>query len=236
MVRVYVDERERTSGIPNILKAMGLTVIFKILSIADYVISENIAIERKRIDDFVSSVFDGRLFDQARRLCKAYDKPIFIVEGDLNYVKRITTKWSSILGALISLALDFNLPIIFTSDTRETAEVIKYIALREQKTSKTGKKTTIIAVSKKPRLTETHEWQEYIVQSLPYIGPKLAKRLLEYFGSVHKIFNASVSELAKVEGLGEKRAAEIVRIIKAQYMPHPGSKRLRKLTSFFEEK
>ena len=235
MVRIYVDEREKSSRIPDMLKAMGLTVIFKLLPIADYVVSDNIAIERKRIDDFVSSVFDGRLFDQARRLSKTYSKPIFIVEGDFSYVKRITTKRSSILGALISLALDFNLPIIFTSNAHETAEVIKYIALREQRSNKIGKKSTIITVSKKPRLTETHEWQEYIVQSLPYIGPKLAKRLLEHFGSIHRIFNASVSELTKIEGLGEKRAAEIVRIIRAKYIPHPEAKKMRELTSFYEE-
>jgi len=232
MVIIYVDEREKGSGVPEKLKAMGLTVIFKMLPIGDYLIPDEIAIERKRIDDFVSSIFDGRLFNQAKKLVENYPKPVMIVEGDLNIARKITSRWSSVIGALISLSLDFNIPILYTSNTQETAELIKHIAIREHRRKE---KRASVVINKKPRLAETHEWQEYIVQSLPYVGPKLARRLLNHFGSVYRIFNATVSELAKVEGLGEKRASEIVRIIRAQYKPTSEVDKVKKLTSFLEE-
>ena len=43
------------------------------------------------------------------------------------------------------------------------------------------------------------------------IGPTLFKRLLDFFGSVERIFTASVVELTKVEGIGNKTAERIVR-------------------------
>ena len=43
------------------------------------------------------------------------------------------------------------------------------------------------------------------------IGPTLFKRLLGYFGGVERIFTASVAELTKVEGIGNKTAESIVR-------------------------
>ena len=43
------------------------------------------------------------------------------------------------------------------------------------------------------------------------IGPTLFKRLLDYFDNVERIFSASVAELMKVEGIGNKTAESIVR-------------------------
>ncbi len=41
------------------------------------------------------------------------------------------------------------------------------------------------------------------------IGPTLFKRLLDYFGGVERIFTASVFELTKIEGIGNKTAESI---------------------------
>ena len=43
------------------------------------------------------------------------------------------------------------------------------------------------------------------------IGPTLFKRLLDYFEDVEHIFTASVAELTKIEGIGNKTAESIVR-------------------------
>ena len=42
--RVIVDERERTSGVPDVLKAFGLMVDFRVLEVGDYVISSDCAV------------------------------------------------------------------------------------------------------------------------------------------------------------------------------------------------
>jgi len=52
-----------------------------------------------------------------------------------------------------------------------------------------------------------------LLQGLPDVGPKLAKRLLDYFHSVGRVMNAAVDELTEVEGVGETRAAKIREIL-----------------------
>jgi len=63
-LRIIVDERERKSGIPELLKSIGLNLEMKTLPIGDYIVAPETIVERKSIRDLMASVFDGRLFDQ----------------------------------------------------------------------------------------------------------------------------------------------------------------------------
>ncbi|MEM1868772.1 MAG: ERCC4 domain-containing protein, partial [Acidilobaceae archaeon] len=65
--RIYVDYREENSGIPGILESLGLIVIREYLEIGDYIIPGDIIIERKTAEDYINSLYDGRLFDQISR-------------------------------------------------------------------------------------------------------------------------------------------------------------------------
>ena len=82
-VRILVDERERKSGIPELLRRAGATIDFAQLMVGDYVISPETAIERKTIHDLLNSIYDGRLFIQCSQLNEHYIKPVLIVEGNL---------------------------------------------------------------------------------------------------------------------------------------------------------
>ncbi len=184
MVVVISDNRERNSGIPELLTNMGVTVIFKQLDISDYVISNRVAIERKSASDFVSSIFDGRLFDQAFRLSDTYEQSIIIVEEELSKLKTLVRNPQIIRGALISLAVNYGVTVIFSQSINETAELIKLAAEHEQKI---GRK---IIVRHKPKLSTIRDWQIYIIGSLPGIGPKLAEKLLLRFTTVKGVFQA----------------------------------------------
>jgi Fanconi anemia group M protein len=61
------------------------------------------------------------------------------------------------------------------------------------------------------------EQQEFIVGSLPGIGGALAKPLLEQFGSVLKLLNASEDALREVKLIGEKKAKAIRDVLNAPY-------------------
>ncbi len=215
MVKVYVDEREKASGIPDILSGLGLTVIYKMLDVGDYIVNEFVVIERKRLDDLVHSVFDGRFFDQVSRLIEYAEKPVLIVEGNLNDVRLLTSKWKAIEAALLTAIIRYDLATYYTNDYRHTAEVIKYIA-EKLSTEDLGRGISYNKVAK-PKRDDTREWQLFIVQSLPGIGPKLAHKLLSKFGSVRGVFNASYSELIRVEGISEDKANKIIKIITSSY-------------------
>jgi DNA excision repair protein ERCC-4 len=82
-IRILVDERERKSGIPDLLRRAGATIDFAQLKVGDYVVSPETAIERKTIQDLLSSIYDGRLFIQCSQLNEHFIKPVLIVEGNL---------------------------------------------------------------------------------------------------------------------------------------------------------
>lgn len=218
LVKIVVDERERSSGIPQALARLGDHVVYKILDVGDYIVGESIAIERKRVPDLVKSVFDGRIFDQMGRLLEAYGKAVLLIQGSPGEVKMITDRWSSFYGTIARIVLDDNVSIIYTYDVEDTAYMIHSLA---QKHQSLGIRGGYPVVHRKPKLGSTNEWQEYIVQSLPHIGPKLARKLLERFGSVVSIFNASALELSRIEGISEWKAQEIVRILRTPYSRAP---------------
>jgi len=232
LTRVYVDERERGSGVPEVLRGLGVTVIFRRLDVGDYVVSERMAIERKSAEDFAHSVVDGRLFEQARRLVDSYEKPVLLLEGSLRRAARFSgVRFEALLGAVTALVSELGLYIVYTGGVRESALAIKMLADKEQRGG-----GTYVVLHKKPKLSSVRDWQLYIVQSLPYVGPKVAKRLLETFGSVYRVFTASVTELARIEGLGEKRAGEIVRILRAPYTDGVRRGGARSITDYIKEK
>jgi len=72
-----------------------------------------------------------------------------------------------------------------------------------------------ISLVRKPKLSTLRDAQLFVVQSFPNIGPVLAEKLLERFGSIKDICNASISDLQKV--LGEKRAEELFKLINSKF-------------------
>lgn len=209
-VRVIVDVRESNSDVAVQLSMMGVTLQMEKLEVADYVVSDEICIERKTVQDFTSSVVDGRLFSQALNMRRSYRKPLIIVEGENIYSSTLNPE--SIRGALVSLAVDYGIPLLWSRSPKETALLIGRVALREQK--EMGSKP-IVRDSRKP--VDEDELKEYVVASLPGVDAVRARRLLKHFGSVLRVFNATREELEAVEGIGKATAEKIKRIVEEAY-------------------
>jgi len=222
LVKVYADEREKTSRVPKYLSTMGVSVIYKQLPVGDYIPAEGIVIERKRIDDLAKSVFDGRLFDQLRRLKGASERVVLLIEGNLNYLRsRYASRYKAIEAALITASIVNSIPVIYTQDTRHTAEVIKYIAEKFQENRQRIPTPSTYRKIVKPRTTDFRRWQLFVMSSFPGIGPTLAERLLLKFGSLRSVLTSSPSELSRVEGMTEEKAWLIARIVNENYIETP---------------
>jgi Fanconi anemia group M protein len=203
---VFADSREGNSKVIRHLSEMEMDVKVRSMAVGDYQVSDEVVIERKTAKDFVDSIIDKRLFKQARELSEEFKRPILILEGDDIYNGMIHP--NAVRGTIAAIAIDFGISIIPTRNSEDTAAMIKRIAVREQ----TGEKTPIqIRTDKKP--VSLWEQQLFIVESLPNIGPVNAKNLLQHFGSVEKVLNASESELQEVDGIGEKNAERILEAI-----------------------
>jgi len=218
MLRVIADEREKPSGVPKELEQMGVMVDYRVLDIADYVVGEY-AIERKSARDFVSSLFSGRLFDQAYRLGEAYQIIILIVEGDLEGEMQRLRNPRSLWGALISAVLDFRLLCFFTRDQHQTAEFIVTLGKGGRYKGKSGGPPLVV---RKPKGGDVRRLQLSIVGSLPSIGPRMAEQLRSTYGSVRKGFSASVTEMAVGAGIGRSRALSLNKILDTPYKASKG--------------
>ncbi|AWR94410.1 3'-flap repair endonuclease Xpf [Acidianus brierleyi] len=213
MIRIYADDREEASGIPSILRSLGITVFLRQLSVGDYIVGDNIAVERKSVIDLVNSIFDKRFFDQIGRLTSSYDISFLLIEGNLNRIYKITNNWKAVNSALISVMTIQNLRVIYSIDKQESAEILKKLA---EKFQLNDNKKKSISLHDKPKFENIKEEQEYIVESFPQIGEILAKKLLEKFGTIKNICNANISDIEKAIG-SRKKAEEIYKIINTPY-------------------
>ena len=208
---VFADTREGNSKVIRHLSEMEIDVKVQAMAVGDYQVSDEVVIERKTAKDFVDSIVDKRLFKQARSLMEEFKRPLIILEGDDLYNGMINP--NAIRGSIASIALDFGISIIPTRNAQDTAAMIKRMAIREQ----SGEKTQIqIRTDKKP--VNLWEQQLFIIESLPNIGPVNAKNLLEHFGTVANIINASESQLQEVEGIGKKTATNIRKVVDSKYL------------------
>jgi DNA excision repair protein ERCC-4 len=211
--RIIVDERERPSGVPDELRSLGAPVEYRVLDVADYVVG-SYAVERKSVRDFVSSLYSGRLFDQAHRLGEAYQTSMLVVEGNLWEELKHRRNPRSLWGALISSVLDFGLNVFFTPDGKQTAQFLFTLGKGGRHTGGSGGPPVVV---RKPRSQELNRIQLSVLSSLPGIGPQMAGQLLGYFGSLRNVFSASMTEIAVGAGLGRSRALTVTKLLDSRY-------------------
>ncbi len=207
---VLADYREKGNKIVKELIDLGISVKLERLEHADYVLSGRVAVELKTVEDFVGSIIDGRLLEQAKQLRNAFERPVLIVEGieDIYGVRKVHP--NAIRGALAALVAGYGIPVVQTRDNKETAALLAAFAKREQE-----KDSSYQLHSQKPMNTESA--QEYIVSAFPSVGPQLAKDLLKQFKTIKNIVNASEEELRQVEGVGEKISKRIKEAVEGEW-------------------
>jgi len=210
-VTIIVDSREAGSPIIRELSKFDVKIDLETLKIGDFILSDRVAVEKKTAEDFTSSIIDGRLFTQVMNLKSTYQMPIVLVEGETLYSAR-DVRPEAVMGALVSVLIDYDVPIVWMRTPPETALFLFSVARREQLKERREPK---IRVETKPETLS--ESQEYIIAGLPHIDRVLAKRLLKTFGSVERVFTVSEEELQKVEGIGKKISEKIRKIVSSKY-------------------
>lgn len=207
--KIAVDHRE-PDEICDSLEAMGAEIEIKQLELGDYQLSDRLIVERKTRDDFEASIIDGRLFSQISDLSSSVQRVVLIVEGDSPADSRLSK--AALLGAYSSIISDFGCSLFFTRSPQATAEMVYALACHEQ----LAKKQPLSVYAKRKALSQGQR-QKAIVESLPNVGPKLARELLSYFNTVENIITAPESELKEVAKLGQKRAKELRQLLTSRY-------------------
>src|SRR3989344_2906361 len=219
MIPIIVDHRERSSGIKKELIKRGLDVIEKQLISADFIIKTKdlsgkiltIGIEKKTINDFLNSIIDKRIISQLMEMKRQFDISLLIIEGTENIYEIRNFHPNSIRGMMASIAIDFQTPILQTRNHRDTAGLLAVIAKRLEKPR------SLPSLLKKRKPLTIKQQQEYLVESLPGVGPKTARNLLEKFKTINNIVAASEKELMEVEKIGKLKARQIKNLFEKKY-------------------
>lgn len=224
-IDIIVDSREaaKNKDIVEVLKRRGVKVAISALTVGDYYLlapegRKPILVERKTVMDFLNSIRDKRVWEQAKVLKEAEEVeeviPVIILEGSLSAIEKFT-KWriTAVLRILDELVLSWNIRIIPTPNKKSTIEWL--IAKIKALGSPERKRPPKLRVKKKPM--SVNEQILYVAEGL--VGPVLARKLLLHFKTLKNIANASVGELMRVEGIGEKRAKEIYAIFNTTWNP-----------------
>lgn len=221
MSTIIVDHQERRCKVPELLRALGATVVEEHLASADYVLSTRVGVERKTAFDFVTAIIQKRFYVQLERLRETFVRPLYLIEGRQLYGLRDVHP-NFIRGALARLAVDYSIPTVFTQGPEDTAELLMLIARREQQGAEqavgpAAALTIRDLVRGNRRPMELREQQLRVLLALPLIGPYRAGQLLSHFGTLEHLVAAAERDLIQVPGIGQETARKIKQVLTATF-------------------
>ena len=202
-VRITCDFREKASGIPQLLEGMKIKLSLSQLHAGDYIINDEIFVERKTAEDFIQSILSGRIFEQCSKLKRESKRILILIEGN-PYITNHKIEEQAIRGAILSLLTSWQIPVLCTKDKIKTSEILVMLGL--QSLENNGHRHSHYRSKSKKIKTQ----KLFFLQGIPSIGPTTAGRLIENFGDVKSIVNASNDELRKIKGIGKKNAGRIL--------------------------
>ncbi|MDP1728897.1 MAG: ERCC4 domain-containing protein [archaeon] len=199
-LKILIDNREKNSLVASYL-AKDFIIEFQQLPIGDYIVQE-VAIERKTISDLKSSIINKRIFSQLQEL-KQFPKHLLLIEGiSEEDIYSGTIHENALRGFLLSVALEYQVPIIFTKDSKDTASYLSVLAKKTKK-PESSIRPSKIALTKEEQI-------QFILEGFPNIGPTKAKKLIEKFKSLKNIFNTSEEELKEILGVRAKEFKDLI--------------------------
>lgn len=217
MLMIIIDSREddeKARGIREYLSAKGISMDVRQLPAGDYFIigrEEGRIIERKGSpDDLVSSMNDGRIWEQMRGMasfeCEGLKeiKPILVLEGNpvdlgTRYAGSFVSKWDnkrherrlprdegdvkSILARLHSIVDSWDMRIVPTGSWRQTAIYLAWLdSYLGSEREKRVRKWGITV----PKELPADKQAVAVLASI--VGQKTAIAILEHFGSLRAVF------------------------------------------------
>ena len=215
-VEVVIDQRELDAAIARDLSTReGIRTRLETLAVGDYVCSDRVVVERKTVEDFLSTLVGGErsLFEQVGDMARHYGRPVVVVEGDGLRESRDVHP-NAIRGAMASLAVDFDASVLRTADEDDTAGLLETLARREQE-----RDDREVSVHGEKQSKTLAEQQEYVVAAIADIGPVTARSLLAEFGTVEAVMTAHQEDLLAADGVGEVTADRIREVVGSEYEP-----------------
>ncbi|KAL1304737.1 hypothetical protein AAFC00_003682 [Neodothiora populina] len=222
--RVVVDVREFRSSLPSLLHGRNLVVIPCTLTVGDYVLTDDICIERKSIKDLISSFQNGRLYHQAEVMMLHYKNPMLLIEFDAqkSFTLEPFADLSTSVGAaamqasdlqtkLVMLTLAFpRLRIIWSSSPYQTAEIFEELKKQQEEPDPIRAVNTGLDEGEDGTTERTfNQRANDLLSAVPGVTPKNITSLVLNYENVEEIANAEEEQLSKM--IGKEAGRQIYR-------------------------
>jgi len=211
---IIVDSREANSAtkITKGLVEKGANIKTATLEKGDYILSDECAVERKTVNDFVYTLTRRYLFEQIFRLKEAYPKSLLLIEGYMPIIYKYSKiSPAAVWGAMFNLAKN-GIPIVNTTSQAETTDFL-YVAARQEQVIE--KRSAVVHSFK--NYDTVSEAQLYFIASLPNVGREKATALLQSYQTPQNAL-LNVDDWTKtVNGLGPVITNKVKEILTTPY-------------------
>lgn len=167
----------------------------------------NIIIERKEAGDFIHSIMDGRLKEQAAKMCLNFKHKFIIIEGDIfGTESKIST--NAIIGKMTSLVVKHNIKLINVANPSQFAYAC--MSLIDKHIS--GEIFNPEEHQSLAYKTDNTDILTAMLYQIPRLGWDKAKLIAEKCDYSLKVFveKASVERLLEIDGVGDVMAERIM--------------------------
>lgn len=165
------------------------------------------AIERKTWSDLISSLKEGRLFDQLQRLknlhAEGYE-PRLLIEGQKFILFKFKKVTQAQIAGIEEAVLSFGVPIMYAESQDLTIMKLKLLNNKVGESKEWSRPT--IAKTGRNRQEEAED----VLAAVDGIGRKSANKLIKSFGSIKNVINADVLAVANIVGVREAKHLEDV--------------------------
>ena len=211
---IIVDSREANTAAKIVkgLRERNVKVKIEALEKGDYILSDECAVERKTVQDFVYTLTRRYLFEQLFRLKEVYPKSLILLEGYLPIIYKFSRiQPVSVWGAMFNLAKN-GIAMVNTTSYKETIDFLYVAARQEQIVEKRA--PTVHPFKRTETLSDA---QVYFVASLPNIGREKATAILKsYQTPLNALIN--VEDWSKtVYGLGPIISGKVKEVLNTPF-------------------
>ncbi len=219
--KLIIDSRENSNlfaYVESEASRLNIPTEKQWIEIGDYVYSD-VCFEAKSTIDFLQSVINKRLWNQIDNMDRHYEHSIVIVHGSLHellaYPKFVNINIpeqmliNKFYGAIGKITLDTDARVFWTESPKRAAHLITTICKMRPFNRE------IIRPSLLKRIT-TDDLRVDMLCTVKGVSESKAKKVIEKYGSVMEIGEATPGELSMLDGIGLTIATRLIETLNSE--------------------
>jgi len=212
--RVVVDVREFRSSLPSLIHGRSNVVVPCMLTVGDYVLTPEICVERKSVQDLISSFKNGRLFNQAETMLLHYKYPMLLIEFGQNksftfdtfgtdHTEKLTSAHNpqDLQSKIALLTLAFpRLKIIWSSSPYQTAEIFDELKKQQEEPDPVKAVRIGLLAGEDPSEQSFNQTPHDMLRMVPGMSEKNLSRITLEVENIADVSNLTEEELNVMVG------------------------------------